>query len=124
VRRAIAQEDADRTRINRIFDDVDLLLTPAHTRRPIRVGEFEDHGGPRLFDAMARVNPYEAIWNHTGQPAMTVPAGLTPDGFPLSGQFVAPPDGEPLLLSIAAQLEEALDWPSNRPSFVTTGESA
>ena len=124
VRRAIAAAASDAARINAIFADVDLLLTPAFTRRPLRIGEFERYGGPRSFDAATRHVPFHAIWNHTGQPAMAVPAGLTPDGFPLAAQMISPPDGEPLLLSIATQLEEALDWPSRVPPFATPGESA
>jgi len=46
-----------------------------------------------------------------------VPAGLTPDGFPLSVQLVAPREGEPTLLAVAAQLEEALGWPDRRPAL-------
>ena len=120
VQRAISVAATDAARINAIFSDVDLLLTPAFTRRPLRIGEFERLGGPRSFDAAAKHVPYHAIWNHTGQPAMVVPAGVAPDGFPLAAQLVAPPDGEPRLLSIATQLEQALGWTSRRPPFAST----
>ena len=75
----------------------------------------EGRGAIRTFDASARWVPYCAAWNHTGQPAASVPAGLTSDGFPLAVQLVGPPDGEALLLSLSAQLEADLDWPSARP---------
>jgi amidase len=124
LRKAIEQEVADRERINRIFDDVDLVLTPMFTHPPLRIGEFEGHGGPWSFDHAARFTPYQGAWNHLGQPAISVPAGLAPDGMPLAAQLLAPPDGEPLLLSVAAQLEAALDWPSRRPPFATTREES
>ena len=38
--------------------------------------------------AIARFAPYQAIFNHTGQPAAAVPAGFAGDGFPLSVQLV------------------------------------
>jgi len=37
------------------------------------------------------------------------------DGFPVGVQLVAPPDGEPLLLALAAQLEAATGWTARRP---------
>ena len=45
-----------------------------------------------------------------------VAAGFAGDGFPLSVQIVGPPDGEGVLLSLAAQLEQARDWPAHRPA--------
>jgi amidase len=124
LRRAIARGDVDAARINAIFADVDLLVIPVFTRRPLRIGEFEGRNAVWMFDQAAKYTPYPGIWNHTGQPAMAVPAGRAADGFPLGAQLVAPPDGEPLLLSLAAQLESALDWPSRVPPFATSGESA
>jgi amidase len=46
-----------------------------------------------------------------------VPAGFTPDGFPLAAQIVAPPHGEPALLAVAAQLERASGWADRRPAL-------
>jgi amidase len=115
VRRAVASGARDRERIRRSLEGFDVLLTPMFTRRPLRVGEWEGRGAIRTFDASAKWVPYCAAWNHTGQPAASVPAGLTPDGFPLAVQLVGPPDGEALLLSLSAQLEADLDWPSARP---------
>ncbi|HVL94272.1 MAG TPA: amidase [Solirubrobacteraceae bacterium] len=115
LQRALRREAADRERLNALFGEFDLLLTPAWTARPWRIGALEAAGGPRSLDAATRMTPYEAPWNHTGQPAIAVPAAQAPDGFPVGAQLVAPPDGEPLLLSVAAQLEAALQWPSRRP---------
>ena len=47
---------------------------------------------------MTRLAPYSAAFNHTGQPAVSVPAGFTSDGFPLAAQLVGPPDSEALLV--------------------------
>ena len=44
-----------------------------------------------------------------------MPAGFAGDGFPLTVQLVAPTDGEGVLLSVAAQLERARDWPAHTP---------
>lgn len=54
--------------------------------------------------------PYTQLANLTGRPAMSVPLYWTPQGLPLGVQFVAPLNGEVLLLQLAAQLEQARPW--------------
>ena len=90
----------------------DVLVLPALAAPPQRVGALR--GLPTLA-AAGRVGPFTPAWNVTGQPAMSVPAGHTPDGVPLAVQLVAPPGGEGLLLRLAAQLEAATGWTSRRP---------
>jgi Asp-tRNA(Asn)/Glu-tRNA(Gln) amidotransferase A subunit family amidase len=65
---------------------------------------------------MTRWTPYCGAFNHTGQPAVSVPAGFAPDGFPLAVQLVAPFDAEARLFSLSAQLETAREWPAHRPA--------
>ena len=66
---------------------------------------------------MIRAYPFTSVWNMTGQPAISVPApSLSREGLPLGVQLVAPPDGEGLLLSLAAQLEAEIGWPARRPA--------
>jgi amidase len=117
LQRALAKEAADAARINRIFDDVDLVLTPMFTHLPPLIGQFEGKPAPLVFNLEAAFTPYPGVFNHIGQPAISVPSGRTASGFPLAVQFGAPRDGEPLLLSLAAQLQRDLDWPSQRPPF-------
>jgi amidase len=117
--KALEAEEADRARINALFEHVDLLLTPMFTRRPTRVFEYEGRGGQWSVNAAARIVPFLGVWNHLGQPAMSVPAGYAPDGFPLAAHFAAPPDGEPMLVSLAAQLEREIGWPERRPEFAS-----
>jgi amidase len=45
----------------------------------------------------------------TGCPAISVPAGTTPDGLPVGLQIVAPHRADRRLLEIAAAFEEARD---------------
>jgi amidase len=64
---------------------------------------------------MARAYPFTSIWNMTGQPAISVPAAPASDGLPVGAQLIGPPESEPLLLSVAGQLERELGWPERRP---------
>jgi amidase len=63
---------------------------------------------------MAAVYPFTGVWNMTGQPALSIPAPPA-DGLPVGAQLIGPPDGEPRLLALAAQLERELGWPEHRP---------
>ncbi|HEY8456667.1 MAG TPA: ribbon-helix-helix protein, CopG family [Actinopolymorphaceae bacterium] len=53
---------------------------------------------------------YTAVWNMTGEPALTLPVSQSKAGLPLAVQLVGPPAGEDVLLRLAAQLEEASHW--------------
>jgi amidase len=113
---AAERAGADAARLNAIFEHADVALTPMFTRRPPRVREFDGRPGWLTLIGMTRFAPYNGTFNHTGHPAVAVPAGLTADGFPLSVQFVGPPDAEARLVSLSAQLERAIGWPAQRPA--------
>jgi amidase len=115
VRRAHAQEAADRERVNRVLADFDVLLTPVLTSRPPHIGEWLGLPAPIMVNAMANFTAHLAIWNHTGQPAAALPVEAAPDGFPVGVQMVGRPGDEATLLSVAAQLETATGWLDRRP---------
>jgi amidase len=115
LQRFRAAEAADAARINRLFEHVDVLLTPVFTRGVLRIGEYEGRSAVWTLNGTGRYVPFAAAFNHTGQPAASVPAGFDSDGLPLAVQIVGPPDGEPVLLSLAAQLEAERPWADRRP---------
>jgi amidase len=94
------------------LDRLDILVTPALARRPVRIGEI--HGkGPDAWENYQRsghFTPFTAICNVTGQPAVSLPLYHGEDGLPLAVQLIGRPAREDLLLSVAGQLEEALPW--------------
>ena len=113
--RAMRDEADHAARLGELFRDHDVLLTPVSTRPPLDAAEWEGMSAARTLFGMARAYPFTGIWNMTGQPAISVPAAPTSGGLPVGAQLVGPPDGEPLLLSVAAQLEAELGWPERRP---------
>ena len=116
VRRAVKLERADSDRINRIFDNADLMLTPMTAGPAVEIGRWHGMGAMRTILGQSRWYPYAVPWNHTGQPAAAVPARLSSEGLPLAVQLVAPHNGEAILLSLASQLEAERPWAERRPS--------
>jgi len=75
----------------------------------------------RGFERAAAFAPFAGLFNVTGQPAITVPAGLAADGLPATVQLVGAPLGEDTLLQVARELERARPWADLRPVGVTAG---
>jgi amidase len=115
VARVRAAEPALAARINAIFDHADVVLTPGPTGPPFRVGQFQTRGAQWTLNAVAARVPYYGVFNATGQPAASVPAGFDAAGLPLAVQLVGRPGDEATLISLAAQLEQARPWADRRP---------
>ena len=102
----------------------DVVLTPALAERPVPIGTITGFERPDPLNALARsdrFSPYTALWNTTGQPAISLPLFHGDDGLPLGVQLVGPPAGEEVLISLAAQLEEARPWKQRLSPMATGG---
>ena len=94
----------------------DVVLTPTLAGLPAPVGWFREAGEPRAeFDRMLGWTPFTAVYNTTGQPAVSVPLHQTPDGLPVGVQLVGRPADELTLLRLSAQLEQARPWRDRHP---------
>ena len=100
---------------NRVFDDVDVLLTPAIAHRPPQAGRLMGTGTVRASLRAMPAIAYAALWNVAGNPAASVPRGIAADGLPVAVQLVGRTDDEPTLFSLSAQLESASPWPLVAP---------
>jgi amidase len=110
-----AAEATVSARIQSIFDDVDVVITPGTANAPPRIGAYQHRGAVSTLLLVAQRVPYFPIWNQTGQPAAVVPWDLDGDGLPLSIQLVGRPYDEATLLSLSAQIEAARPWELRRP---------
>jgi amidase len=99
------------------FADHDLLLTPVLAARPLPIGELHGCGADPMADLRraGMFAPFTALFNVTGQPAISLPLGFGEDGLPSAIQLVGRPLGEDTLLQVAAQLELARPWAHNLP---------
>ncbi|MCU1655939.1 MAG: amiB [Pseudonocardiales bacterium] len=98
---------------------LDAVLTPTLAMLPRPVGWFiGDDGDPAAdFERQKRFTPYTAMYNTTGQPAVSLPLYQSEEYLPIGIMLVGRPGGEGPLLALAAQLEAALPWADRRPAI-------
>jgi amidase len=94
------------------FADYDLLLTPVLAERPLPIGELD---GNSEFARSGAFAPYTAVFNVSGQPAISIPWGLGEDGLPTGIHLAAHPLADDTLLQVARQIEVARPWADLRP---------
>ena len=115
VKRARRGEGKDARRILSIFETCDVLVMPVTGETAVEVGRWAGQGALRTVTGMSRIYSYTGPWNHLGNPAASVPIGLSKKGMPLAVQLVGRPNDEATLLSLAAQLEAESPWADKRP---------
>ncbi|HST54459.1 MAG TPA: amidase [Solirubrobacteraceae bacterium] len=104
------------SRLNRVLERHDALLTPATVTQPPRIGQFQGSNALWTLNSAAGMVAYYPMWNVTGQPACAVPTGrLGSDGLPRAIQLVGRPNDEATLLSLAGQIEAERPWAQLRP---------
>jgi amidase len=108
---AMGQTEKVSAKANRVFDSVDVLLTPTIAHRPPTVGRLDGVGTVRAALRSMPSIAYAALWNVAGNPAASVPCGIGSDGLPVAVQLVGRTDDEATLFSLSAQLEKARPWP-------------
>ncbi len=110
--------DAERTmaaRLTAMFENHDVLLTPVMSAPAVPAGIMEGRGATVTYLWETGWVPFTILWNITGQPAASVPAGFSRDGLPLAVQIVGRPHEERTVLGLAAELEAERPWTNRRP---------
>jgi len=113
--RLLEAERALAARLTALFDDHDVLLTPVMAAPAVPAGIMEGRGATVTYLWETGWVPFTILWNITGQPAASVPAGFSAEGLPLAVQLVGGPRDEGTLLALAAELEAARPWTQHRP---------
>jgi amidase len=104
-----------------VWDRYDVVLLPSLAQRPVRIGELDSCSDEPWedFRRSGEFTPYTAIFNTSGQPAVTLPLYQGDDGLPVGVQLAGRPADEATLLSVSAQLEAAAPWAERRPALAT-----
>ena len=82
---------------------------------PDRIGAWRDLSPPVAFARAAKMGVFTAPFDVSGQPAVSVPAGLTRAGHPIGVQLAGRPLADATVLQLARQLEAELPWSHLRP---------
>jgi len=115
IARIRAAEPTLAARVQSIFDDIDVLITPGTATGPSRIGQYQHGGGIGTLVRVASRVPFNVIFNATGQPAAALPWALDGDSLPVSVQLVGRPSDEATLLALSTQIESARPWANRRP---------
>ena len=124
--------------VGAFFERYDVLLTPTLASPPIRIGALQptaaekaalstivELGAGWLMRASGLVQtlaeksfefmPYTALFNVTGQPAVSLPLHWSEAGLPVGMHFAARWGDEATLFRLSAQLEKARPWIGRAP---------
>lgn len=94
----------------------DVFITPTLTQPPRPTGYYDM--------SMTDLDAYNARWadaiflfpfNISGQPAISLPLGMTSDGLPIGVQLVGRQGSEGTLLAVATVLEQVMPWKDRHP---------
>ncbi|MGB6384030.1 MAG: amidase [Terriglobales bacterium] len=114
VLRASHDLQASREAIRKVFDEVDVLLTPTVPIPPPMIADLQKH--PDSLRAqelimLRNTRPFN-VW---GVPTISIPCGFMKDGLPIGLQLAAAPRHGVVLLQAAYAYEQATNWHKKMP---------
>jgi aspartyl-tRNA(Asn)/glutamyl-tRNA(Gln) amidotransferase subunit A len=97
-------------RCKRLFDDVDVIVTPAVPITAPRIEDVNKPWGSGSETAAASLARFTRFFNVTGLPAISIPCGFTADGLPVGMQIAAKAFAESTVLAVAHAYEQDARW--------------
>lgn len=127
---SLAEWDVAAAQMSILFERYDFYVTPVNAFSAPKIGELTPHDEQihnlmriseldktqqqqliyEMFEPSLTYTPFTQLANLTGQPAISVPLHLTPEGLPMGVQVMATKGREDWLLHLAAQLEQSDLW--------------
>lgn len=108
--------EQSRREIQRVFEEVDVLVTPTVPIPAPILAELEKHPNllrPREIVMLRNTRPFN-VW---GIPAISVPCGFTKTGLPIGLQISAARWREAMILQLAYAYEQATEWHRRTPNL-------
>ncbi|PQP81757.1 amidase [Paenibacillus sp. PCH8] len=127
---SLAEWDIAAAQMSTLFERYDFYITPVNAFPAPKIGELTPHEEQiqhlmrvseldkiqqqqliyEMFEPSLTYTPFTQLANLTGQPAMSVPLHMTPEGLPVGVQVMATKGREDWLLHLAGQLEKSDLW--------------
>ncbi len=113
--KAHAERQIFRGQVDALFDDIDVMVTPAGMRYTLSVEEFDSFGSKESdWPDLVR---FTAPFDIAGVPALPLPLGFDPDSVPFGFQFSARNLNEAALVRAGDAYQRATDWHKRRPQM-------
>ncbi|PLX39502.1 MAG: amidase [Hyphomicrobiales bacterium] len=103
------------------FNDYDVVLSATLAEPPARIGRFahdrsDDFVSYRMgADGVFAYSPFTAIFNASGQPAVSAPLHWNDEGLPIGIHLAAAYGDDERLMTLCGDLERARPWFGHRP---------
>ena len=114
--------------VGAFFTQHDLLVTPTLGQLPAPIGALRYDDLTDTLTSWQRAHfdyaPFTAVFNISGQPAISLPLAHSDEGLPIGVQLVASYGREDLLLRVSAQLELALPWRHRAPDIASASRAS
>ncbi|WP_435083957.1 amidase family protein [Gordonia hongkongensis] len=104
------QRDVFRAGTAELFDEVDVVLTPAMPGDVPHLG-----GGDAVVAQARRMGQLTYPWSLHDGPTLALPVGTHPSGMPIGAQLTAVKGGEGTLFALAEQFQAQTDWHRRLP---------
>lgn len=97
--------------LGQAFTQYDVLLTPTLPQQTPPLGLLDTTNPEAMYQHASTYSAWTSVFNVTGMPAISLPLATATDGMPIGIQFAADLGAEQMLISLAAQIEQAAPWP-------------
>jgi len=122
---AMSVFERTRVSVDLFFEQYDFLISPTvatpapelsylGTNLPISFDEFMDRTG--------KFSPFTPLFNVSGHPAISIPAGMTSTGLPIGIQIVGRRDADLSVLALARILEQAINFKPFTPHVTSRSD--
>ncbi len=105
-----------RRNIRRLFDSVDVLITPTSPVPPYAIAELlceMENLRSKEIVMLRNTRPFNAL----GLPTISIPCGFTKTGLPIGVQITGAPWAEGAVLRAAQSYEQQTDWHTRHPEL-------
>ncbi len=114
ARAVLANHQAGRA-LGRFHQQYDVILAPTLSREAVPIGFLDQQVADGELNPVAQFMGDTAIFNQTGQPAISLPLYWSENNMPVGIMFAAAFGNDGLLLRLAGQLEKARPWRDRKP---------